>query len=310
MGERLTARQPVATISVDLDPVDVHLRGYGHFDLPADPLVHTRALDRLLETFSRHDVRATFFVLARDQASEMARLPEIEAAGHEVASHGVGHLPGISRRPETDIHVELADSRRRIEIAVGRPVVGFRAPDWSAGRRLVSVLAATGYRYDASLVPSPVLTAGRLMLAARAHSVHDALAVRLPPSLRRTPFRWTVDGAAVVEFPLSISPWLRLPIYHTLRPRLTDASFERHLDGFVGRGEPLSYALHGADALGLVEDGVDRRLRSHPGMSSSLEDKLELLDRSIASIAARFVVRPFRERLGPDTHPTGIPDPT
>jgi hypothetical protein len=293
----------VATVSIDLDPVDVHLRGYGHSGLPADGLVHTRALDRLLETFARHDVRATFFVLVRDEASEVARLPEIRAAGHEVASHGISHLPGISRLPPPDIRTELTDSRRLIEGIVGQPVTGFRAPDWSAGRRLISALAETGYRYDASLVPSPVLTAGRLMLAARAHSLRDGLAVRLPPSLRRTPFRWTVDGASIVEFPVSVTPRLRLPVYHTLRPRLTDASFEHHLDGFVARGESLSYALHGVDALGLVEDGVDARLRSHPGMSSSLDDKLGLLERTLAAIVARFVVRPFAERLAAEIQP-------
>jgi len=260
----------------------------------------------LLGLFADHGIRATFFVLARDVPAELERLTEIGAAGHEVASHGIDHLPSLSRRPPSEIRDELARSRQRIEAATGREVVGFRAPDWSAGVRLVAALDATGYRYDASLVPSPVLSAGRLLLAARARSLRDALNVRLPPSLRRVPFRWVSGGAAIIEFPLAVTPRLRLPIYHTLRPSYSDDTFARHLDGFVARGEPLSYALHGVDALGLAEDGVDGRLKAHPGMAASLEAKLALLDGTFGAIAARFSTRPYADRLSPagDTRAT------
>ncbi len=101
----------------------------------------------------------------------------------------------------------------------------------------------------------------------------------------------------MAEFPLAVSSRLRLPIYHTLRPSLSDASFLRHLDGFARRGETLSYALHGVDAVGLSEDHVDPRLGPHPGMSAALEPKLALLDRTIGAIADRFVTRTFADRL-------------
>ena len=301
--------RPLATVSVDLDPVDVHLRGYGHFGTIPDPLVHRLALPRLLVLFEKHGVRATFFVLARDVPSEFEWLSVIRNSGHEIASHGMDHVAGISRLSDQEIRTELTGSRRRLESAIDAQVVGFRAPDWSAGRRLVSALDSTGYRYDASLVPSPVLTAGRLVLAARARSVRDVMAVRLPPSLRRQPFKWTVDGRSVVEFPLAVSPRLRLPIYHTIRPNLSDVSFQRHLDGFAERGESLSYALHGVDALGLIEDGVDGRLRPHPGMAGKLDTKLALLDRTMADIASRFVVSPFAERLSLNADPVPKTEP-
>src|SRR4029079_19633928 len=58
--------RPVALVSVDVDPVDLHLVGYGYRSLPPDPLVYTTALPRLLDCFGRCGVRATFFVVARD----------------------------------------------------------------------------------------------------------------------------------------------------------------------------------------------------------------------------------------------------
>lgn len=302
----MSGRVPAATISVDLDPVDVHLRGYGHMDLPPDPLVHERGLERLLDAFARHGVRATFFVLARDVPSETARLSSIAAAGHEVASHGIDHTPSISRQSESAIGEELMRSRERIEAAVGRPVLGFRAPDWSAGPALVAALDASGYRYDASLVPSPVLAVGRLALAIRARRLRDVAAVRLPSRSSRDAFIWRVGERSIIEFPLAVSPRVRIPIYHTLRPRIGDLAFERHLDGFVDRGESFTYALHGIDALGLVEDGVDGRLGHHPGVGDALDDKLDLIDRTLAAIVARFEMLPFAERLPEPSDPSRV----
>lgn len=290
--------RPVATISVDLDPVDVHLRGYGHFGIPPDPLVHDRALGRLLELFSRHSVPATFFVLAREVRAETSRAHIIRDAGHEIASHGIDHPASMAALPYEVVRIELEESRRRLEAVTGRRVVGFRAPDWSVGRRVAAALAETGYRYDASLMPTPALLAGRLLLAVRARRPGDVVALRPPPTLRRRPYRWLTASGSIVEFPMAVSPRLLIPLYHTIRPLLGDEAFQRHLDGFVEREEAFSYALHGVDALGLHEDGVDPRLRDHPGMRTSLDAKLGLLDRTVEAIAARFTVRTFAERIG------------
>jgi hypothetical protein len=88
-----------------------------------------------------------------------------------------------------------------------------------------------------------------------------------------------------------------VPLYHTIRPSISDRRFDQHLDGFVARGESFSYALHGIDALGLNEDGLDPRIGVHPGMNASLEAKLSLLRRTMRAIADRFEIAPFADRL-------------
>ena len=55
--------------------------------------------------------------------------------------------------------------------------------------------------------------------------------------------------------------------------------------------------MHAVDALGLSEDRVDPKLSRHPGMDRPLKEKLELLDRTLEAIAARFRPVPFRDRL-------------
>ena len=113
-----------------------------------------------------------------------------------------------------------------------------------------------------------------------------------PFTLRREPH----DIEGVREFPLAVTPILRLPVYHTLRYFTDEAPFHARLEGFAKRGDSLSYVLHAVDALGMAEDHVDERLSAHPGMKRPLQEKLDMLDRVLEIIARRFEVRPFSER--------------
>jgi hypothetical protein len=86
-------------------------------------------------------------------------------------------------------------------------------------------------------------------------------------------------------------------LHHSLRYRMSDGRFNRLLDGFARRGEPLTYLLHAADVLGLREDRVDSRLKGYSGMNRPLTVKLALLERTLRAVTARFETRPFRDRL-------------
>jgi len=47
----------------------------------------------------------------------------------------------------------------------------------------------------------------------------------------------------------------------------------------------------------MAEDGVDSRLRRHPGMDRALDEKLAVLDRTLALIGEHFDVRTYAEQL-------------
>lgn len=290
--------RPPATVSVDLDPVDLHLEGYGVRGLPPDPRVWTAALPRLLERFARAGVRATFFLVARDAAPRAREIRAIGEAGHEVASHSLTHPMTFARLARVRQREELVESKRRLEDAGGQEVVGFRAPNFDLDRRALAAVAEAGYRYDASAYPTALLLAARLAMAVRAPRPLEVLRLRpWPFTMERAPQRMRVAGREIHEFPISVTPGIGMPVYHTLRYLTAPAAFLARLAGFAARGEALSYILHGVDALGLVEDGVDPRLRSHPGMALRLPDKLGMLDEVLTRIAGAHETRPFRERL-------------
>lgn len=290
--------RPRATVSVDLDPVDLHLVGYGHTGLPPDPLVYAAALPRLLDRFARFGIRATVFAVGRDAGARREDLRSIVAAGHEIASHSLTHPLGFAHLPRARLDAELVDSRRRLEAATDTGVAGFRAPNFDLEPATLDAVAAAGYRYDASAYPTPLLLVTRALLAFKSGAPGAVLAMRpWPVSMERLPARRAAGGRTLVTFPASVTPFLRWPVYHTIRFVTPAARFLRLLDGFADRGEPLSYTLHAVDALGLAEDGVDRRLAPHPGMELPLAPKLALLDECLERIAARFECLPFAARL-------------
>ena len=285
---------PRATVSVDVDPVDLHLLGYGCRGLPPNPQVYTVALPRLAATFARAGIRATFFVVGRDAEAQRDRLRELIGAGHEVASHSHSHPLSLASLGDEPLARELAESRATLATASGAAVVGFRAPNFDMNRRTLRALREAGYRYDASGFPTPLLLPARLVLAAK--SADPAAVLRLtlwPFTLTREPHM--LEG--VREFPLAVTPLARVPVYHTLRYFTPEKRFLDRLEGFAARGDSLSYVLHAVDALGLEEDQVDRRLAPHPGMKTPLEEKLEMLARVLELIGRRFETRTFAERL-------------
>ncbi len=283
--------QPAAAVSIDLDSERTHLDGYRVAAVESDRLLET-AVPRLLERLGARSMLATFFVVARDLRLRPQWIHEIATAGHEIASHSSTHPVGIARQSTRDLWNELEGSRSAIEDRIGRTVRGFRAPNWDVSGRLLSFACRAGYAYDASLLPSPLLIPARVVLAAKARSAAAFLDMApWPTSLRRLPHSVSTPGGHIVEIPVSVTPWSRWPVYHTLRHGMSDGRFDALLDGFVSRGEAFSYPMHAIDAIGIDEDRIDSRLRRHPGGQSTRDEKLGLMDRTLDALGSRFSMR-------------------
>lgn len=115
-----------------------------------------RTLPTCLELLEEIGSRATFFVLGEVAERHPGRVREIAEAGHEVACHGFLHLRA-DQRPVAEFRRDVERARWVLEQITGRPVGGFRAPEWSlrhlANPRLRAV-AELGFTYDSSLSPA------------------------------------------------------------------------------------------------------------------------------------------------------------
>ena len=112
-------------------------------------------MERILAIYERHGVKATFFTLGwiAERYPQMVR--KIVAAGHELASHGYGHLRA-SDQSRDQFDNDIRSSKALLEDIGGQAVLGYRAPSFSIGHANLWALEAlqeAGYRYSSSIYP-------------------------------------------------------------------------------------------------------------------------------------------------------------
>jgi polysaccharide deacetylase family protein (PEP-CTERM system associated) len=93
--------------------------------------------------------KATFFILGwiAERLPHLVR--EIQARGHEVASHGYYHKLCKEESAE-GLKNDLATSKKLLEDITGAPVHGYRAPGFSIDTDILIRIEEAGYFYDSS----------------------------------------------------------------------------------------------------------------------------------------------------------------
>lgn len=112
-------------------------------------------VNRILELFAEHDVKATFFTLGwiAERCPEMIR--RIVDQGHELASHGWEHVRVTEQNPEA-FRADVTRTKAFLEDLSGVAINGYRAASYSIGSGNLwahDVLADTGHRYSSSIAP-------------------------------------------------------------------------------------------------------------------------------------------------------------
>lgn len=119
------------------------------------PLRVERSTHRILEIFSQHNVKATFFMLGwvADTCPQLAKI--ITENGHELASHGYYHEKATSQTPSV-FKQDVYRSKALLEDITGTQIKGYRAPSFSINPQnewAFSVLAELGFLYSSSTYP-------------------------------------------------------------------------------------------------------------------------------------------------------------
>lgn len=164
----------------------------------------------VLKILEKYNLTATFFITGYFAKHNKDLIKNI-AQHHEVALHGSKHSDDYANMHPKEAEECLKKARREVEKIIKKPILGFRAPRFQ--HPPLAVIKAAGFTYDSSL--HPTFVPGR----------YNNL------SKPRTPFR----NDALIEFPISVSPLIRLPfswiwfrklplIYTTLNSRATLAS--------------------------------------------------------------------------------------
>ena len=117
------------------------------------------SLAPLVRLLDRYNVKATFFFLGEVAAGHRELVQRLHDEGHEIACHGMSHLPlgGLGR---TRFREELEAFTDLMRQTLGDVRIrGFRAPTFSLNSETawaLPLLSGLGFEYDASLFPARI----------------------------------------------------------------------------------------------------------------------------------------------------------
>jgi polysaccharide deacetylase family protein (PEP-CTERM system associated) len=230
---------------------------------------------RLLDLFDQHGAKATFFVLGWIAERNPDLVREIDARGHEVASHGYCHAKADTMTAEA-FYQDVLKAKLLLESIIHKPVIGYRAPSFSIGKQnewAFAKLKEAGYHYSSSTYPV----------------VHDHYGT---PDWPQAPY---VRSEGIWEIPMPVlNRWgMQVPIagggYFRLLPYWLSRYFIR---SFVSQAaHSYMFYFHPWEI-----DASQPRIEAAPARSKFRHYvNLQRMEGKIAALLADFTWRPLRD---------------
>lgn len=245
-------------LSVDLDPIATLHAVYGLSSPGAASRgqVLREGLSRFLELFDQAGATATFFVVGealRDCAELHPRvidtLKDAQKAGHRFANHSWSHRYDLARCDRRTQAKELRMAHEELT-RHGLRVQGFRAPGYTHNRALLDEVAALGYRYDSSRMPSPSYYVAKLAYAAKiaASGQSSATSLRGAASFLGSDRPRLLPQSSLWDVPISVTPRLRLPMHGALLLR-TKGAAAKAVQDHARSAAYVHMHFHGSDLM-------------------------------------------------------------
>jgi polysaccharide deacetylase family protein (PEP-CTERM system associated) len=279
-------------MSVTANAMTVDVEDYFHVSALAESITRDSwsqreyraesSTERLLELFERANVKCTFFVLGWVTQKSPQLVRRIQAAGHEVACHGLTHELVYRQTPEV-FRDETQRSKQMLEDLIGEPVIGYRAASYSITRQslwALDILWELGFRYDSSIFPI-------------AHDRYGIPGAPTRPGPIRTPL-----GRELIEFPLSTKRLLgaRIPVAGGGYFRLLPYWLTRWALGSINRVDrmPFIFYLHPWEI-----DVHQPRIKVSWLSRFRHYNNLEVCEARLKSLVSEFRFSTVREVLSP-----------
>jgi peptidoglycan-N-acetylglucosamine deacetylase len=306
-------------VSIDLDAIGCYYRIHGLGEAP-DGLAHVileRALPRAANLFAARGIHVTWFVVGRDadadavlpdraaRAANAARLAVIARHGDELGNHSYSHPYELARLPAATVDAEIAGCDRVLRAITGAQPCGFRAPGYDVSPAMLEALARRGYRYDSSIFPAPgyyaakVVVMAALRIAGRPSGavLTDPRALAAPAAPYRPAMRapWRRGQAPLVELPVAVTPWARLPAIGTSLI-VAPAPIRARLLAAMRRRDFFNFELHGIDFADADRDGIPGELVDRqPDLRVPIAEKLARLEAILDEIGRTWTFATLAE---------------
>jgi hypothetical protein len=293
----------ILCVSIDLDALACYYALYGL--APPDTLKtfhYTKGLARFLEFFGELGIKTTLFAVGEDLKEQACAeiLREAVRGGHEPANHSWSHPYDLTRKPPAVIRSEIFKGHDAITAACGREPVGFRAPGYHLSDAVTQLLRERGYRYDASLLPSPpyYLTKSAVILLSRlrgrkSRSIVGGPGMIISPAHPfRSGSRYWRRGSGLLEIPCSVATPLRIPFIGTSLTLLPDRASSLLL-AFARNLDFISLEFHAIDMMDARLDGFDSLRPYQLDARVSLDEKRRKIGGALRRLTGEFGFDPM-----------------
>lgn len=297
-----------ASVSIDIDTLSSIYKGNGLTREGGYTFIELRTgLETISRFFGGYGIQTTLFMVGKDFVPDINHesIRSIASEKHELANHTMSHPQGFRCLSSSQKEQEIADMGEICEVVTGIQPVGFRSPGWNMDDTGLPVLKKLGYQYDSSVFPTFVMP---VMKAA-----HWVSMFRQPRPDRTTMGMWrymfapcvpyitsahsfAVKGKnGLVEFPVSVTPFLRIPFFATMLLFLGYDVYKFLFEWIHSKGLPIHFQMHLSDfvdySLPEFKDQMPVRNRGSyipQALTTSLEDKLYVFRRMIDLIARDY----------------------
>jgi len=155
---RTHADQAVNALTIDVEDyfqVSAFAPFIARSDWDGIPCRAEANVQRILALLAKHDTKATFFTLGWVAERHPGIVRAIVEQGHELASHGYGHLRA-SDQTRAEFTEDIVRAKGLLEDLGGVAVTGYRAPSFSINQDnlwALECIREAGYRYSSSIYP-------------------------------------------------------------------------------------------------------------------------------------------------------------
>jgi hypothetical protein len=289
-------------VSIDLDGLPCYYKIHGLGPAPAEleHVILERALPRAANFFAKRGMHVTWFVVGRDADADAAlpdraarvanaqRLKMLVEYGDELGNHSYSHPYEMARLGAGEVDHEIGSCDRVLRAIAERPPRGFRAPGYDLSPAMLDALAKRGYRYSSSVFPAPgYYTAKAIVMAALAIARQPSGAVMTNPRALVAPpepYRpnmsapWRRGQSPLVELPIAVTPWTRLPAIGTTLI-VAPAAIRSRVLAAMHRRAFFNFELHGIDFADADKDGIPGELVARQrDLALTADEKLSRLD--------------------------------
>lgn len=241
-----------------------------------------------------------------------AVIKEMEKKGHEIANHSMTHPQGFRWLDEIDKEREISSMANVCEEVVGTRPIGFRSPGWNIDDDSLSVLKKFGYIYDSSIFPTFLMPLMKVAHWASMASQTKAdrttmgqwrymVAPRLP--YRTSAFSLAAKGEkGMLEFPVSVTPILRIPFFATLLLLLGSGAYRFFYRRMRSTESPIHFQMHLSDFVDYSLPELQNQMPSRrkgayvpQALTTRLDEKLRIFHQMMDMMAEDYSFMTLRE---------------